>query len=302
MTRGIFILANDAVIDDVIALMESLREHSPGYPVMMIPYDDRHELVAKALRKYGVQQFPSPDVLADIDERAQRIFGKPTPMCRKFAAWSGPFDEFVFIDGDIVVLEDQADVFALLEHYEIVYCGSGAYHRLAHVFNEHALEVFEEDELGDLFNAGYFASKKSALSHSRLLEIMDEAAGVSRMFLMGDQSLLNYMALRLWQRRANIRDLAPEPGRAGKPGPHFGKVHCDAWAGTPALVTDGEVRFEDGSRVRHIHWAGFKDRANLPHLHVWLRYRYPNVVSRMVAHVYFALRRSQQSVDRRIAR
>ncbi len=38
--RGIYITANDRVMDHAIACLNSIRLHDPSIPVMLIPYSD----------------------------------------------------------------------------------------------------------------------------------------------------------------------------------------------------------------------------------------------------------------------
>jgi len=200
-SKGIYILANDRVIDDTLALLESLRQHSPNYPVRLIPYDDNYQTLIRTVRNwYDIELFDDSDIFGQLERYALSIYGKPAPMLRKFACWFGPFDSFIYIDTDIVVFQNQKDVFELLKAYDIVYCGSGRTLGIENVFTEKVFErnLFSEKDINDIFNAGFFASKKEVLSYNQLMALFDEAVTVSDIFHPNhqDQPLLNYVTLK----------------------------------------------------------------------------------------------------------
>jgi len=51
MKRGIYITANDRVIEQAIALMNSIRLYDPDSPVILIPYDNNYQKIADLLPK-----------------------------------------------------------------------------------------------------------------------------------------------------------------------------------------------------------------------------------------------------------
>ena len=62
--RGVYIVANDKVGENAIALMSSLRLRDPDIPVFLIPFNDDHKQVAQQLADlYNVQLFPDLDFL-----------------------------------------------------------------------------------------------------------------------------------------------------------------------------------------------------------------------------------------------
>ena len=51
MTEGIYILANDVVFDQLVALLNSIEANAGNqYPVSIIPYDDRLERVREEIK------------------------------------------------------------------------------------------------------------------------------------------------------------------------------------------------------------------------------------------------------------
>jgi len=60
--KGIYIVANDKVIDNSIALLNSIRLYDEETNIFLIPFDDNYQEVAKCLsEKHGVKLFPDLD-------------------------------------------------------------------------------------------------------------------------------------------------------------------------------------------------------------------------------------------------
>ena len=99
-SRGIYITANDKVLDHAIACLNSIRAYDPSIPVMLIPYNDDYHQVAEVLgRDYGVEVYPDLDFIQRLSENLHAIFGegffaRPNQF-RKQACWFGPFDRFL---------------------------------------------------------------------------------------------------------------------------------------------------------------------------------------------------------------
>jgi hypothetical protein len=54
MSRGIYIVGNDRVIDNAIALLNSIRAYDPDTPIVMIPYNNQYQAIAEIITKsYG---------------------------------------------------------------------------------------------------------------------------------------------------------------------------------------------------------------------------------------------------------
>ena len=92
--RGVYIVANEKVGDNAIALLASLRHHDPDLPVFMIPFNDDYQLLFQKLRSlYQVQLFPDLEFLETFTQKISEIFPRdflalPNKM-RKLAAWFG---------------------------------------------------------------------------------------------------------------------------------------------------------------------------------------------------------------------
>jgi NAD-dependent DNA ligase len=114
MNRGIYITANNKVTEQAIALINSIRLYDSNTPIVLIPYDENYHQIAEILGKsHGVKVYQDIQLIEDLSQQLYHIFGqgffdKPNKL-RKHACWFGEFDEFLYIDTDIIVFEKIID-------------------------------------------------------------------------------------------------------------------------------------------------------------------------------------------------
>ncbi|HHP7245476.1 MAG TPA: hypothetical protein ACFE0H_12380, partial [Elainellaceae cyanobacterium] len=183
MTRGIYITANDRVTDQAIALLNSIRLYDSETPIVLIPYDDHYESVAQILNEsFGVTVYDDLDFIDRLSKQLYDIFGdgffaRPNQF-RKQACWFGAFDEFLYIDTDIVVFEPIIDTLNYLDHYDFVCADYQHTGGITNVFTPTVLEanVFTPGDLQNIFNGGLWGSKKNLISESDLYDVFQECA------------------------------------------------------------------------------------------------------------------------------
>ncbi len=275
MSRGIYITANDRVLDHAIALLNSIRLFDPETPVVLIPYDDQYQLVAQTLfDRYGVQVYEDLEFIDRLSKQLHQIFGdqffaRPNQF-RKQACWFGPFDEFLYIDTDIVVFEKIADNLNYLQEYDFICSDYQHMGGIENVFTPKVLEVgvFNENELRDIFNGGFWGAKKQLISEADLYDSFQECAAHPEYFdfsqKTSDQPIINYMILKRLPRRFNI---VRRPG--GAPG---------SWAGSPHFVQQDHILIDPARSqpLQYLHWAGIKIQPGAPYWSIWEHYRYLN--------------------------
>jgi hypothetical protein len=167
MKSGIYILANDKVIDHTIALINSIRFYDQDTPIVMIPYNDNYQQIAKVISQFPhVAIYDNSDLIQHFSEQVTKICGENffdrSNLLRKLLCWFGPFDEFLYIDTDIVVLDKIINNLSYLTEYDFVcydYQHTGG---ICEVFNPAIQEnnIFDDNELKDVFNSGFWISKK----------------------------------------------------------------------------------------------------------------------------------------------
>lgn len=271
--RGVYIVANDRVLDNAIALMSSLRLYEPTLPVFLIPFDDNHQTVARQLAElHDVQLFPELAFLDELTQKIGEIFPRdflalPNKM-RKLAAWFGPLDEFLYIDTDILFFTPVSDTLAYLERADFIWCDYHYKRGLKDVFSEvvPAQNIFEPDMLGDVFNSGLWGSHKRALSLESLYAVLEDCAAHREYFDFSsgttDQPIMNYLVLKTMPRRLNIvKDNPGEPG---------------SWGGSSHFREQAHVLYDGERPLRYLHWAGTPMEPGGPYRDLWLYYRYLN--------------------------
>lgn len=272
MSLGIYIVANDRVIDNAIALLNSIRYYDREVTIYLIPFNENYHKVAEQLTTlHNVQIFPDLELIDKFTKRIGEIFDKdflalPNKM-RKLVAWFGPLDEFIYIDTDIVVFEKIADNLDKLSEVDFFCCD---YHhandKLRNIFSPFVKEqqIFSDAQLQDVFNSGFWASRKGIITEEQMDEALRECA-VHREYFdfsegVTDQPILNYLVLKLISKRGNLVKI---PG--GGPG---------SWAGSQSFQQQDYALYDRGQRLKYLHWAGTRMKTGSPYWQLWQHYRY----------------------------
>jgi hypothetical protein len=269
MTRGVYCLANDGVLDWFVAFCESLREHASAedLPLVVIPFDYRTRELSRLQARYGFEMFADATLprLDAIGEHVRRNGEQAARAFRKFAAFWGPLDDFVFLDADIVVLEDprrfldayverKADVQLMFFDWDIemVYVGE--------------LRERMEAQGSRGFNTGGFASSRGRVTMAEIEQLAEQAAPLRECFAVtAEQPFLNFCVDTLgWTTRSfqeELDDVAvPWAGLE------------IAWDGSEGRVSD-RSRPDFGKRLPFLHWAGSPLTPWMPHKRLFLHYR-----------------------------
>ena len=270
--RGIYIIANDRVTEQAVALLKSIRAYDTETPVSLIPYNDSYQNAAAALAPYGVTVYADLALIDRLTQQIQQTFGdqffaRPN-VVRKFACWFGEFDEFLYIDTDVVVFEKIADSLDYLATYDFCCCDYQHTSGLTNVFTTNVIDdqVLTAADCEDVFNSGFWISKKGLISEADLSAIFAESAAHPEYFdfsqKTSDQPILNYLVLRRFPKRSN---LVRRPG--GAPG---------NWAGSPQFRREGDILIDPtcNQPLQYLHWAGFRIQPRCPYWEIWEHYRY----------------------------
>ncbi len=273
--RGIYITANDKVTEQAIALMNSIRKYDSETPVVLIPYDENYQLVAKTLSEsHGVKVYENLEFVEKLSEKLYDIFGenffdKPNKL-RKQACWFGEFEEFLYVDTDIVVFDKIINFLDYFDNYDFICYDYQHKSRLKNIFTPKILEagIIQETDLQYTFNSGLWGSKKNIITESELTKIFTECAAHPEYFdfsqKVSDQPIFNYMVLTRIQRKFN---LVNRPGEAS-----------GSWAGTPYFQQQNNQLFDPKTKqqLQYLHWAGIKIIPGCPYWDIWKHYRYLN--------------------------
>jgi hypothetical protein len=261
-TTGIYILTYPGDYHLALALIESLRHFAPAVPVMVIPGVgvDRDD------HPFDVPLMPEPD----------GFWAEMEHYDRKFWAFQGPFERFVYLDADVICtrplkplierIEAEPGPF-LMAH---IRAEADEWHavlsdptdpRHAQYLERVPWQLGHVDRLREFdreyspyahypFNAGVFASRRLTIGEGTLEDLYAREAEflarrlnkpfrfAERSLFFGDQGRLNYLVEKLG---IELRPLAPYG--------HF------QWGGDPFSISV-EAGLGGEAPYTFIHWAG----------------------------------------------
>ncbi|MBW4668112.1 MAG: methionine synthase [Cyanomargarita calcarea GSE-NOS-MK-12-04C] len=135
---GIYTLANDAVYDQLVALLNSIEKNvSSDIPICIIPYNEQLDLVKQEIKsRKNVTLFENYDAIKLWDDFVNEVWeahprAKDSKLTRpgwykgfvhrKFAAFDGDFEKFVFYDADSLAMKPIDDIVDKLDKYDLVF-------------------------------------------------------------------------------------------------------------------------------------------------------------------------------------
>ena len=301
MEKGLYILGNDVVFDQIVALIHSIEQHlGKDMPICIVPYDHNTVRSRTFTQRYPqVQWFDDEAILNKWETFATRIWeAHPTAfevwqqrgvdgvnrmgMHRRFCCFDGPFEKFVYLDADILAMNNFDSLFNSLDTHEFV-TYDFQYKDLSHVFDENApklLEVFNQERLNtEIFCAGLFAARKGIFTDSMLSHLLSQlqAGDADILYYNGpDQSILNYMVMKSGVEAVNLARSLPQAERTGccVTSPHFSQ----------RTLNDQPVLFDQNNQLTYLHYIGVSARffsrvcagENIlfPYRDLFLHYRY----------------------------
>lgn len=254
-SRGVYILANNRVFDLVVAFLNSFRATNPELPLCLIPFDDHTEKIARLADRYHFSIFDDRDLLQSYDQIGCRLQGRAIGQYRKIAAWKGPYERFIFIDIDTVVLRPLDEVFDLLDGHDYIAGHSHFPNTRMWTWRDSAYAGagLSAEQIDYSANTGFFASKVDLFSDDRLAQTVASAMPLRAHMNLGtyEQAFLNYLVVTLGIRYTSLSQIEASNEKAGIP--------CECWPGDPKwkLTGDSGLRFGGKERpVLFIHWAG----------------------------------------------
>ena len=186
---GICTLGNDYVVDQVVALLNSIEIiYGQKMPVCIYPYDDNTDkLAAEIASRPQVTLYNDPVSMERWDSFAQAVWDThPTAKQRwetagingyhrfgthrRYCALDGPFDRFIYMDADTIWMSPLDDIFDKLEDSDCVV------YDFQHKQHNHVYEVSSpklnkvcspERVKSEIFCSAFFATKKDLFSEEQ---------------------------------------------------------------------------------------------------------------------------------------
>lgn len=283
---GICTLANDTVYDQVVALLNSVEVIlGPEIPICIYPFDEQLErLKAEIEKRPQVFLYDDQASISRWDQfmqiaspqsttRQYRIYGGH----RRFCAFDGPFDRFVYMDADTLLMNSLNRVFQKLEEYPCVVYDFQFYHpdKVYNLQSEKLDQVFEASRIqSEIFCSGFYGSKRGLFSQEKLAALLANLKNgeAEILYPTGDQPVLNYMFMRSGLQIYNFAYHLPDSEKTGS---SVTSTHFEE---------RDKILYDQGNRLTYIHYIGIPPRVTeavcagqnieFPYRDLFLHYRY----------------------------
>ena len=294
---GICTLANDRIYDQLVALLNSIEVNGgKALPVCVYPYDENIERIkAEIAQRPNVQLFDNQEIIERWDNFAKSAW-EPHPTAkerwlksaskgyyrfgthRRYCAFDGPFERFIYMDGDTLLMSPLDRVFAQLDNYDcVVY--DFQHKDITHVYevtSPKLLEIFPQERLNqEIFCSGFYGSKKGLFDGERRNWLLEQLrAGEAEIVypMAVDQPLLNYMMMRSNFSIYNLALQLPKEESTG------------CCITSPHFQTLDNILYDQGNRLTYIHYIGLPpslftrlcsgENLDFPYRDIFLHYRY----------------------------
>lgn len=274
---GVYVLANDKVVQWLSAFLGSFRAYNPNLSLCLIPFNDESLECVSLVRDAGGMVLEEPARFRELESigAALELGVTRTGPCwfRRFAAFDGPFEYFAYLDCRTIVLAPLYE-FALaantyqvpLVHYDVA---------LNQVYENGPIRRrFCVEGGGHGFVSNIWASRRGMASLETMQRAGRELVVIRQQMNRRntDQFFLNYLCDSQGLRVCHMADFDDRLARC-------------AWANDRGAVyesADGRWRKWDFGGLEHkremlfVHWAGIPLSPWMPHYSLHQRFRrYP---------------------------
>ena len=274
--RGVYFLANDGILDIAIAFLNNFRNYNPSTALCLVPYGDDVEQLTSLWQQYDFTVWRDLAPLRWCDDISRSFHGRAVGQYRKLAMWEGPFDQFVYIDCDTVVLHSIDFVLPYLDRFDFLTSHSDMPEIRSWVWRDsvYATGALTNWQISFAANTGFIASWRECLPRAQIEERLPAARALSQHMelLCCEQPLLNYFIVTSELRYASLYTIARDTGA-------WLAIPLELWAGNPSLVVrDGRV-IHPPTPALMMHWAGEWAKARdegrqIPYHDLWSYYRH----------------------------
>ncbi|PSB59035.1 hypothetical protein C7B77_02455 [Chamaesiphon polymorphus CCALA 037] len=254
---GVYFSANDVVYDWAIAFLNSFRQFNPDLRLILIPFNDRCERLLQLKEEYNFEVYidPSFDRLEAIGQ-AFELGHTPTGpyWFRRYAAFWGPCDRFMYLDVRQVILSDLTPLIMALDRFNFDFLHYDCALDQVYEPGEFRQQLLRQGK-GRGFNSGRWAARKELFSIEEFEKLAADALKIREQLnpRNTDQAFINYCC-----------DLKPIV--CGHFAEVMGNTCQNGWARQPGHVyhQDGKYYLWDYGGIDHkkqvilIHWAGYK--------------------------------------------
>lgn len=286
--NGICTLANDKVYDQLIALLNSIEIIlGSNIPVCIYPFDDQiQQIKTEIVNRPNVfiyedstsiqrwDKFMEAAAPERLNRKKFRLYGAH----RRFCAFDNPFEKFIYMDADTLVMNSLDGVFQKLDEFDfVVYDFQFADPtKVYNIQSPKLIELFDQNRLdSEIFCSGFYASKQGFFDQNTrewLLAQLQSSDGEILYEGAGEQPLLNYMVMKTAMNSYNFAYCLPDGEKTGccVSSQHFEKRD--------------NILYDKGNRLTYIHYIGVPpdlirrvcggENIEFPYRDLFLHYRF----------------------------
>jgi hypothetical protein len=286
--NGICTLANDTVYDQLIALLNSIEVILGSNTLVCIyPFDDQiQQIKAEIVNRPNVFIYEDSSSIQRWDkfmeaaapERLNRQKFRLYGAHRRFCAFDGPFEKFIYMDADTLVMNSLDAVFQKLEESDFVVYDF-QFRDPTKVYNVQSpklIQVFEQNRIdSEIFCSGFYGSKQGLFDQNTRNWLVAELKSGDAEILYagaGEQPLLNYMVMKTGMNSYNFACSLPDGEKTG----------CSVTS--EHFEVQDNILYDKGNRLTYIHYIGVPpdlirrvcagENIEFPYRDLFLHYRY----------------------------
>lgn len=282
MSSGVYFSANDKVYNWALGFLRSFRRYNPELLLYWIPFDDQVQKINSLqeefnFQTYNDQSFKELEELGQAYELGHSPYGKY--WFRRYAAFWGPLDYFIYLDGRFLVLDNLKPVLNLLTQHTLDFL----YYDQApdQVYKSNGLrEGFLVKKGARSFLSGVWGGKSNTFSAQDMISLGYESLKYRDQLnpRNTDQAFINYCI-----------DSRPEL-RIGKISEWLGNTVHQSWARQSGKVYhQGEHYYlwdygglDHRKKVLLLHWAGYHWNDALPQSHILNKFSSLSMTTRIL--------------------
>ena len=254
-TKGVYFVANDRVIEMTIAFLNSFRNCNPEIPLCLIPFRSDVDKLCILQEKYNFSVFNNLEALSFCDDISRQFHGEIKGHYRKLVIWDGPFDEFVYIDVDMLVMKNIDFVFQILKQYDFITSHSNLPSIEKWVWKDtiYSTDLLNQEKIRYAANTGFIVSKKNVILIDEIKAKLPSALKLKPYMELRckDQSFINYLIVTSNKRFTSLFVLLDSP--------LYPENYIEFWAGNNKRELMKNMQTSINGKLYDlflIHWAG----------------------------------------------
>lgn len=244
---AIYLVANRRSECDFSNLVRSIRSSGCTIPIALIPFDGdriRDKTLLKEVQVMEPEEFPieAREFVAELTETLAQC---PGGFLRRFLAFWGPYERFIYSDNDIVALSNWHDWLGILGDHDLLHADEEYRTKGKYNFTRPSglEEAFGEGALEAAITAGHFAVRRSDKLVDDMRTALQWMKENSEICKMHDQTLVHVASiLGQW----DCLNLCKPPHQ-----------WLSSWAGDYESPLELIHAGQAGRRISHLHFSGY---------------------------------------------